>query len=374
MSNTTANSEQNPQDKTLEATADLIKEPLLDDNEPSDDFSDSISDSSTSDNIIHRSATVTEELSGKRCDQIAAKLFPEFSRGKLQSWIVSGELTADKQQCKPRQKLFIGSQLDLTAEFTPVSDWAPESRPINIVFEDDHLLVINKPDNCVVHPAPGLLSGTLVNSVLAHCPNNSALPRGGIVHRLDKDTTGLMVVAKSLEAHSSLVRQLQQRTVSRVYRAIVKGNFISGGTVDAPIGRHPSARTKMAVAKASDTHGAKVAVTHYRIAERFAHHTDLTVKLETGRTHQIRVHMAHIKHPLIGDKTYNSRYQQISGVSTELDEVLRQFPRQALHAFQLSFEHPVTQEMCEFNCDLPKDYADLVNALRAEDKRPKFEE
>ena len=234
MSNTTANSDQNPQPKTSESTSDTLDDSSVEDNPLPIDSND------PSDNIIHRSATITEELSGKRCDQIAAKLFPEFSRGKLQSWITSGELTADNQQCKPRQKLFIGAQLDLTAEFTPVSDWAPESRPINIVYEDEHLLVVNKPINCVVHPAPGLLSGTLVNSVLAHCPGNSALPRGGIVHRLDKDTTGLMVVAKSLEAHSSLVRQLQQRTVSRVYRAVVKGNFISGGTVDAPIGRHPS--------------------------------------------------------------------------------------------------------------------------------------
>ena len=368
MSNTTANSDQNPQSKTSESTLDTLDGSSVEDNALP------IESNEPSDNIIHRSATITEELSGKRCDQIAAKLFPEFSRGKLQSWITSGELTADNQQCKPRQKLFIGAQLNLTAEFTPVSDWAPESRPINIVYEDEHLLVVNKPINCVVHPAPGLLSGTLVNSVLAHCPDNSTLPRGGIVHRLDKDTSGLMVVAKSLVAHSSLVRQLQQRTVSRVYRAVVKGNFISGGTVDAPIGRHPSARTKMAVAKISDTSASKAAVTHYRICERFAHHTDLTVKLETGRTHQIRVHMAHIKHPLIGDKTYNTRYQQISGVSTELDEILRQFPRQALHAFQLSFEHPATQEMVEFQCDLPDDYTQLVNALRAEDKRPKYEE
>ena len=389
MSNTTANSDQNPQSKTTESTADTTVDSSTEDNAASiesnavpiendessiENDASSIESQDPSDNIIHRSATITEELSGKRCDQIAAKLFPEFSRGKLQSWITSGELAADNQQCKPRQKLFIGAQLDLTAEFTPVSDWAPESRPINIVYEDEHLLVVNKPINCVVHPAPGLLSGTLVNSVLAHCPGNSALPRGGIVHRLDKDTTGLMVVAKSLEAHSSLVRQLQQRTVSRVYRAVVKGNFISGGTVDAPIGRHTSVRTKMAVAKISDTSASKAAVTHYRICERFAHHTDLTVKLETGRTHQIRVHMAHIKHPLVGDKTYNTRYQQISGVSTELDETLRQFPRQALHAFQLSFEHPATQELVEFQCDLPDDYTQLVNALRAEDKRPKYEE
>lgn len=316
---------------------------------------------------IERSATVSEAMAGQRYDQIAAKLFPEFSRGKLQSWILSGELTADQQQCKPRQKLVAGVVLKLDAEYTPVSEWVAEDRPINIVFEDEHILVVNKPANCVVHPAAGLASGTLVNSVLAHCPNNSALPRGGIVHRLDKDTTGLMVVAKSLEAHASLVKQLQERSVSRIYRAIVRGTFISGGTVDAPIGRHPSARTKMAVAKPSANQGAKPAVTHYRIKQRFAQHTELKIKLETGRTHQIRVHMAHINHPLVGDKTYNSRYKLVAGVSAELNQALMTFPRQALHALELAFDHPVSGERCEFISELPADYAAIIEALQQEE-------
>lgn len=313
---------------------------------------------------IEREAQVPDTLTGQRFDQIAAQLFPEFSRGKLQSWIQSGELTADEQQCKPRQKLVASTRLTLSAEYTPVSEWVAEDRPINIVFEDEHVLVVDKPSNCVVHPAAGIHSGTLVNSVLAHCPENAALPRGGIVHRLDKDTSGLLVVAKSLQAHASLVRQLQERSVSRIYRAIVRGTFVSGGTVDAPIGRHPSARTKMAVVKAGS---GKPAVTHYRIQQRFTHHTDLSIQLETGRTHQIRVHMAHINHPLVGDKTYNARYKRVGGINAELNTVLMDFPRQALHAHELRFDHPLSGERCEFQSALPQDYQQLIQALTDHD-------
>lgn len=352
MSNTTPNSSDTSSDNSGDTTGDHA-----------DEIAENQADQRET--LVERYAEVPEELAGQRYDQIAAKLFPEFSRGKLQSWIQSGELTANEQQCKPRQKLFTGTQLKLKAAFTQVSEWVAEHKAINIVFEDDHILVINKAANCVVHPAPGLESGTLVNSVLAHCPDNSGLPRGGIVHRLDKDTTGLMVVAKSLQAHTSLVRQLQERTVKRIYRAIARGTFISGGTVDEPIGRHPTARTKMAVAK-STNNGAKHAITHYRIAERFAQHTELTVKLETGRTHQIRVHMAHLRRPLVGDKTYSPRYKQVAGISEDLSKQLMAFPRQALHAFQLSFEHPLSQELCSFECELPQDYENLLNALRSE--------
>mgnify|MGYP001178422977 CR=1 FL=1 len=315
---------------------------------------------------IEHSATIGSDLSGLRFDQIAAKVFSDYSRGKLQAWINSGELTVNGKTAKTRQKIFSGAELRLSAEFIAVTEWQAEDKPIDIVFEDEHLLVINKADNCVVHPAPGLQSGTLVNSVLAHCPDNAALPRGGIVHRLDKDTTGLMMVAKSLIAHTSLVRQLQARTVSRIYRAVVKGTFISGGTVDAAIARHPSARTKMAVANNANSHAAKPAITHYRITERFQYHNELTIKLETGRTHQIRVHMAHLKHPLVGDKTYNPRYQKIAGISETLDNALREFPRQALHAFQLAFDHPVTEQRCEFECEAPADYRQLIQSLRDE--------
>ena len=335
----------------------------------SSDSEDSDSEESALSEHIEHTAIIGADLSGLRFDQIAAKVFPDYSRGKLQTWINSGELTVNGKTAKTRQKLFSGAELRLSAEFSPVSEWQAEDKPINIVFEDEHLLVINKADNCVVHPAPGLQSGTLVNSILAHCPSNAALPRAGIVHRLDKDTTGLIMVAKSLIAHTSLVRQLQARSVSRIYRAVVRGTFISGGTIDAAMARHPSARTKMAVASNANSHGAKPAITHYRIAERFQHHNELTIKLETGRTHQIRVHMAHLKRPLVGDKTYNPRYQKIAGISETLDSALRSFPRQALHAFELAFDHPVTEQRCNFQCEAPADYQQLIQSLRDEDNR-----
>ena len=316
---------------------------------------------------ISRRATVPEALSGQRCDQIAAQLFSEFSRGKLQQWIHSAALTVDGAPCKTKQKLLAGMQLSLEAEFEAQSDWQAEDKPLNIVFEDAQVLVLDKAANCVVHPAPGNPSGTLANSVLSHCPDNAELPRGGIVHRLDKDTTGLMVVAKTLAAHRSLVEQLQQRSVSRHYRALVCGQLISGGRIDAAIGRHPNNRTKMAAFPNGAAH-AKPAITHYRVAQRFPHHSELNIKLETGRTHQIRVHMAQLRHPLIGDRTYNPRYRRPADISEALNDQLQRFPRQALHAFELSFDHPTAAERCHFQADLPADYCQLLAALEAEEK------
>lgn len=318
---------------------------------------------------IKRTAEVSAQTHGLRFDQAAAQLFPEFSRGRLQQWIKSGDLTVDGQPGKTKQKLQSGSQLVLDAEFEIETPWQPENIPLNIVFEDEYLLVLDKPAACTVHPAPGLNSGTLANAVLAHCPANAELPRCGIVHRLDKDTTGLLVVAKSLSAHASLVEQLQARTVSRVYRAIVCGKLISGGTVDQPVGRHASVRIKMAVYKTSVASStAKPAITHFRIEERFSQHTELRINLETGRTHQIRVHMAHIRHPLVGDPVYNSRYRRSAQISDSLDESLRRFPRQALHATALSFIHPYTGEESSFSADLPADYKALLAELKAEEK------
>lgn len=316
---------------------------------------------------IQQSGVVTETLAGKRCDQIAAILFPDFSRGKLQQWISSGELTVDQRQCQRKEKLYPGMVLNLNAEFTVSTSWQAEAGSLTVVYEDEHLLVIDKNANCVVHPAVGNRSGTLVNRVLAHCPNNAELPRGGIVHRLDKDTTGVMVVAKTLQAHNHLVQQLQARTVSRAYHAIVEGQLISGGTVDVVIGRHPKTRTKMA-AFPNGNPQAKPAITHYRIAERFSHHTELKVNLETGRTHQIRVHMAHINHPLLGDRTYNPRHRRPAGVSDACNDALQKFPRQALHAAELKLIHPQSQELCEFTSSLPKDYQGIIEQLRDNEK------
>jgi len=319
---------------------------------------------------IRQSGVVPEELAGKRFDSIAAQLFPEFSRGRLQQWIESGQLTVDGEARQKKHKLAAGATLQIDADFEVESVWVAEPLPLNIVFEDEHLLVLNKSANCVVHPAAGQPSGTLANAILAHCPGNAELPRCGIIHRLDKDTTGLLIVAKTLLAHASLVAQLQDRSVKRIYRAIACGKLIAGGTIDAPIGRHPVQRTKMAVIqnrRASDgeepVSGSKTAITHYRIARRYEHFTELTIQLETGRTHQIRVHMAHIRHPLLGDATYNPRYKRPPGISDELNEALKTFRRQALHATELSFLHPASGESCDFHAKPPTDYMALLDAL-----------
>ena len=314
---------------------------------------------------ISQRASVNAEQHGLRFDQIAAQLFPDFSRAKLQQWINDGSLTVDGEQAKPRSKLKVGSTLALEAEFEAAVSWQAEPMALDIVYEDDQVLVINKPRNLVVHPASGINSGTLANAVLAHSPANAELPRCGIVHRLDKDTTGLLVVAKTLKAHNSLVAQLQARTVNRQYRAVLCGQLVSGGCIDAPIGRHPTHRTKMAVIEnvAASERG-KPAITHYLIAQRFKHFTEVSVKLETGRTHQIRVHMAHIRHPLFGDATYNPRYQRPAGIDDETSDKLKGFNRQALHACALSFIHPSSDEAVEFKCEPPEDYLKLVEVLR----------
>ncbi|MGB5324687.1 MAG: 23S rRNA pseudouridine(1911/1915/1917) synthase RluD [Pseudomonadales bacterium] len=312
---------------------------------------------------IQRSACVAAESTGLRLDQAAASLFPEFSRSRLQQWIREGALEVDGNRGKVRDKVLAGSTLTLNAVLREETHWQPEPMALVVVFEDEHVLVIDKPAGLTVHPAAGQPAGTLANAVLAHCPGNAELPRAGIVHRLDKDTTGLMVVAKSLPAHTSLVAQLQAHTVSRRYRAIVCGELISGGTVDLPVGRHPTARVKMAVREGN---AGKAAVTHYRIATRLQHYTELNIELETGRTHQIRVHMAHLRHPLLGDPVYNPRYSRARGISDELNDVLKNFRRQALHAASLRFIHPGNNEACEFHCEPPQDYAALLAALHSQ--------
>ncbi|MCS5595128.1 MAG: 23S rRNA pseudouridine(1911/1915/1917) synthase RluD [Porticoccaceae bacterium] len=307
---------------------------------------------------IERNAMVLPSDCGRRLDQVAAELFGEFSRSRLQQWIKQGELKVDDQQKVPKYKLLGGETLTINAHLEPEGDWQAEDIPLNIVFEDDHILVINKSTNFVVHPAAGNRSGTVLNALLHHCPSLQSVPRAGIVHRLDKDTTGLMVVAKTLQAHTDLVLQLQARTVRREYEAVTVGCVIAGGTVDQPIGRHPHQRTKMAVV----TDG-KEARTHYRVLKRFESHSHLRVKLETGRTHQIRVHMAHIKHPIVGDDTYAGRLRIHKGTSIELQECLRQFGRQALHARELALVHPAIGKEVGWSTDLPEDMQNLLEAL-----------
>jgi 23S rRNA pseudouridine1911/1915/1917 synthase len=307
-------------------------------------------------------AVVPHDMAGDRIDQVMAKLFPDFSRSRISDWIKQGRATVDGEFWKPKARVAGGELLELSAIVESHTEAIPQAIPLDVVYEDDHLIVINKPAGLVVHPAAGNHDGTLLNGLLFHCPELKNLPRGGIVHRLDKDTSGLMVVARSEKAHKSLVEQLQERTMGREYQAIVSGVMTGGGCIDEPIGRHPTVRIKMAV-----HHAGKPAVTHYRVAERFTAHTLLDVKLETGRTHQIRVHLSYIHYPLVGDRVYAGRTKIPAGVSEELKQVIRTFPRQALHARRLELVHPDSGKPCSWEVPLPADMEQLLSALRDEE-------
>ncbi len=308
--------------------------------------------------IIQLSAEVPSELGGQRLDQVAAQLFAEYSRSRLTSWIKEGRLTVDGAVLRPRDLVYGGSQLVLEAEQEAQGEWVAEDIELDIVYEDDHIMVINKPAGLVVHPAAGHASGTLLNALLHHVPDIVNVPRAGIVHRLDKDTTGLMVVAKTLQAQTRLVEQMQARKVSRIYECIVIGVVTAGGKIDAPIGRHGGMRQRMAV-----TDGGKPAVSHYRVLKRFRSHTHVRVKLETGRTHQIRVHMAHVGFPLVGDQTYGGRFRIPPAASPTMVEAVKTFPRQALHARFLALAHPITGEVMKWESPLPDDFVWLLSLL-----------
>lgn len=305
-------------------------------------------------------ARVPDELAGMRLDQCLAEIFPDYSRSKLQTWIKSGRVLVDGEVLKGRDKVDGGEEIELDAEPEMVLEDLAEDIPLDIIYEDDAILIINKPAGLVVHPAVGNWHGTLVNALLHHAPQLATLPRAGIVHRLDKDTSGLLMVAKTLQAHASLVEQLQERSIEREYLALVKGWMTAGGCVDEPIGRHPVERKRNAVR--SD---GKEAVTHYRLEQRFKRHTLIRVQLETGRTHQIRVHMAHINYPLVGDPLYGGRFQMPADCSPELAEALRNFKRQALHATRLGLEHPETGEYLEWEQPMPEDMQHLIDLLAA---------
>lgn len=307
---------------------------------------------------INAEFVVPPELAERRLDQAAADLMPEHSRARIQGWIKAGQLTVNGQVRKPRDKVQIADQIAVKAVVEGQGRWEAESIRLDVVYEDEHIIVIDKPAGLVVHPAAGHAAGTLVNALLHYAPELDLLPRAGVVHRLDKDTTGLMVVARSLEAHTSLVAQLQERTMGREYEAVVSGELTGGGTVDRPIGRHPQQRQKMAVVA-----GGKPAVTHYRLIKRFRGHTHILCQLETGRTHQIRVHMAHIRHPLVGDPVYGGRLRLPTGTTEALQRALSQFPRQALHARRLRLEHPETGELMTWESPLPDDLAGLLATL-----------
>lgn len=304
-------------------------------------------------------AEVTPAQAGLRLDQALAGLFGDFSRSRLQDWVRQGRVTVDGAQRRARDKVAPGERVELRALLDDQVEVRPQAIGLAIVFEDDQLLVIDKPAGLVVHPAAGNPDGTVQNALLHHAPDLAALPRAGIVHRLDKDTTGLMVVAKTPLAHKQLVAALQARTVKREYRAVATGLLVAGGTVDAPIGRHPTQRTRMAVHPAG-----KPAVTHYRVLERYRAHSFLQVNLETGRTHQIRVHLAHLRHPLVGDAVYGGRLQLPPQPPAALVGTLRGFGRQALHALRLELAHPATGQAMAWEAPLPADFEQLLAALR----------
>ncbi len=307
-------------------------------------------------------AEVQPRQLGQRLDQTLAELFPEYSRSRIKIWIEAGLVQVDgKVVTVPKEKVFGTEQIVMQVEIEEDTRFTPQNVPLDIIYEDDHILVINKTKDLVVHPGAGNPDNTVLNGLLYHYPPIAEVPRAGIVHRLDKDTTGLMVVAKTVEAQTKLVRALQKRQITREYEAIASGIMTKGGTVDQPMARHPTKRTHMAVHPMG-----KPAVTHYRIMERFRNYTRLRLRLETGRTHQIRVHMAHIAHPLLGDQTYGGRPKPPKGASEVLLTVLRQFQRQALHAIMLRLEHPITGELMEWYAPLPEDFVELVDALKAD--------
>ncbi|QIR05169.1 23S rRNA pseudouridine(1911/1915/1917) synthase RluD [Salinivibrio costicola] len=309
---------------------------------------------------IELSHHIQDHQLGQRLDQAIAELFPDYSRSRIKTWIQAGQVCLDGEVMdKPRHKVMGGEAIQIQAEVEDDNRWIPQDIPLDIVYEDDDLLVINKPAGLVVHPGAGCPDGTILNGLLYLYPEIGDVPRAGIVHRLDKDTTGLMVVAKTIPAQTRLVRALQKRKITREYEAIAIGNMTGGGLVDKPIGRHSTKRTHMAVHELG-----KPAITHYRVAEHFRGHTRLRLRLETGRTHQIRVHMAYLNHPLVGDPLYGGKAKPPRQADDVLVQALRQFKRQALHAAMLRLDHPVTGEQMEWHAPVPEDMVALTELLR----------
>jgi len=307
---------------------------------------------------------VTDEQVNLRLDQVLAKACPEYSRVQLQTWLKAGYIKLDGRGARASEKVHLEQSICIDAPLTVATLDKPEAIQLNIVFEDEYFIIVNKPPGLVVHPGAGNASGTLVNALLSHLPHLNELPRAGLVHRLDKDTSGLMVIAKTEEVLKLLIDALQARLVSRQYQALVSGMFITGGTIDKPIGRHGRDRTKMAV-----TERGKTAITHFKVLKKFKAHCLLDITLETGRTHQIRVHFANLGNPILGDKTYGSRPKPPKQM-TELElATLNQFPRQALHAYRLGFQHPILGNELFWEVPLPADMAALVDILQKNSER-----
>lgn len=305
---------------------------------------------------------IPDHCAGMRLDQALAEVLPDFSRSRLQQWIKEGLVEVDGRILRPRAPVSGGEQVRLRTSPEPETVAQAQPIPLTIRYEDDDLLVLDKPARLVVHPAAGNPDGTLVNALLHYAPELAALPRAGLVHRLDKDTSGLLAVARSLRAHASLVAQLQARTVEREYEGVVSGVMAAGGRIEAAIGRHPVDRKRMAVVTTG-----RPAVTYYRVLRRFQAHTHIRLKLETGRTHQIRVHLAHIRYPLVGDPMYGGHPRSPSGLPERYREAVQQFPRQALHAVRLALIHPGSGQRLSWRSELPADMQALLAALEAGD-------
>ncbi|WP_353244668.1 23S rRNA pseudouridine(1911/1915/1917) synthase RluD [Providencia sp.] len=311
---------------------------------------------------VQLSATIAESQLGQRLDQALAELFPDYSRSRIKEWVLDDRVQVNgKVINKPKEKVLGSEQILIDALIEEDNRWEPQDIPLNVIYEDEDILIINKPRGLVVHPGAGNPDGTILNALLYRYPEIVDVPRAGIVHRLDKDTTGLMVVAKTVPAQTHLVESLQLREITREYEAVAVGRMTAGGMVEEPISRHPTKRTHMAVHPMG-----KPAVTHYRIMEHFRAHTRLRLRLETGRTHQIRVHMAHINHPLIGDQLYGGRPRPLKGATEEFLEVMRNFDRQALHATMLRLYHPISGIQMEWHAPLPDDMVKLIEALKAD--------
>lgn len=314
--------------------------------------------------------TIPAELNGARLDQALAKLFPDYSRSQLQDWIRDGHVTSNNQQkILAREKVQTNQVIEITTQLAPAERWVPQSIPLNIIYEDKAILIINKPAGLVVHPGAGVPNKTLVNALLHYDPYLAIIPRAGIIHRLDKDTCGLLIIARTLFAHHHLIKAMKMQAITREYEAIVKGILISGKTIEAPIGRHPVHRIRMAITPSMADGGVgRPAKTHFRIIHRYRAHTHIHLRLETGRTHQIRVHMAHIHHPLVGDPVYGTHISIPNHLSATLKAALSASCRQMLHASTLRLIHPVTQQTMKWHAPLPKDMIHLIQCLNEDEQ------
>ncbi|MBA3660682.1 MAG: 23S rRNA pseudouridine(1911/1915/1917) synthase RluD [Gammaproteobacteria bacterium] len=315
---------------------------------------------------IEQQFIIPSEFATLRLDQALAKLLTDYSRVQIKTWIDAGNILLNNQLAKAKTKLRGGEAVSLKAEFEAQADWEAEAIPLPILYEDEAIIIIDKPAGMVVHPGTGNQSHTMLNALLHHAPQLALLPRVGILHRLDKNTSGLLLVAKNHASHKFLSGQLKKRLIGREYQTIVNGLFISGGTVSAPIGRHPTKRQQMAVVPLSL---GKEAITHYRVMEKYRSHTRLKITLETGRTHQIRVHMHHLRHSVVGDPTYAGRLQFAKGLTEELKNEIKLFKRQALHAYRLTFIHPDTELEVSFESKIPSDFQQLITALKKDNQQ-----